>query len=162
MSGRTYQGDLCGDQLRIAVVASRWNWFVGQKLLEGALAALKRFGVHDDRIEVAFVPGSFELPLAAKAFTENGRIDAVVALGVVIRGDTPHFDHVAGQAASGLMGASLDTGVPIAFGVLTTETMEQAIDRAGGKAGDKGAEAAETAVLQARLLAAIRAGASEI
>lgn len=156
MAGLTHHGDLRGDGLRIAVVASRWNWFVGQRLFEGALAALKRCGVHEDQIEAAFVPGSFELPLAAKSFAESGRVDAVVALGVVIRGDTAHFDHVAGQAASGLMRTSMDTGVPVSFGVLTTETTEQAIDRAGGKAGDKGAEAAETAVLQARLLASIR------
>jgi 6,7-dimethyl-8-ribityllumazine synthase len=139
--------------LKFAVVCARFNRFVTDRLLEGALDALKGYGAVD--IEVVKVPGAWELPLAAKTLAEK-KPNAIVALGAVIRGDTPHFDYVAGQAASGLMAVQLESGIPVAFGVLTTDTAEQAIDRAGGKSGNKGYDAAITAIEMADLVRRLR------
>lgn len=131
---------------RYAIVAGRFNQFVVDSLVEGAIDALIRNGVSEDKIKVVRVPGAYEIPLTAQALAEKGDIDAIVALGAVIRGSTPHFDYVAGESAAGLSRVQLDTGVPCAFGVLTVEDIEQAIERAGTKAGNKGAEAAMVAI----------------
>ena len=149
---RELRGNLQGTGLRVAIVVARFNQFVTQKLLEGALDALSSHGVDDDGVTVAWVPGSFELPLTAKTLAGTGSYDAVVCLGAVIRGETTHYDMVAGQAASGISRAALDTEVPVIFGVLTCENMEQAIDRAGGKSGNLGYNAAVGAIEMARLL----------
>ena len=142
--------------LKIAVVCARFNGFITDRLLAGALDALKRSGAAESDIEIVKVPGAWELPLAAQTIAELKKHDAIVALGAVIRGDTPHFDHVAGQAALGLAAVQLETGVPVAFGVLTTHTIEQAIDRAGGKSGNKGYDAAITAIEMADLVRRLR------
>lgn len=131
---------------RFAIVVSRWNDFLTSKLLEGALDALKSTGAKDDSIEIFKVPGAFELPLTSLKAAQTGDFDAVIALGVVIRGETPHFDYVAGQAASGIAQAGMQTGIPVLFGVVTTDTVEQAINRSGVKSGNKGYEAAMSAV----------------
>jgi 6,7-dimethyl-8-ribityllumazine synthase len=131
---------------RYAIVVGRFNQFVVDSLVEGAVDALVRHGVDEDNITVIRVPGAYEIPLAAQAVAEKGDVDAIIALGAVIRGSTPHFDYVAGEAASGLNKVQMDTGVPCAFGVLTVDTIEQAIERAGTKAGNKGAEAALVAI----------------
>lgn len=149
---RLFSGNLVGTGLRIGLVASRWNDFIGSKLLEGAKDALIRHGVAENEIDVAMVPGSFELPLIAKKMAKTNRYDAVVCLGVVIRGATPHFDYVAGEAAKGVAQAAWQSEVPVTFGVLTTDTIEQAIERAGTKAGNKGAEAATAAIEMANLI----------
>lgn len=146
-------GSLEGSGLRICVLVSRWNLFVTERLLEGALRRLRDAGVSEEDITVAWVPGAFELPLAARWAANSGRFDAVVCLGAVIRGETAHFDYVAGGAAHGIARVALDTGVPVAFGVLTCDTAEQALARAGGTAGHKGEEAASTAIEMARLRA---------
>jgi 6,7-dimethyl-8-ribityllumazine synthase len=140
--------------LKFAVVCARFNSFVTDRLLEGALDALKGYGAVD--VEVVKVPGAWELPLAAKTIAEHNKPHAIIALGAVIRGDTPHFDYVAGQAASGLMAVQLETGIPVAFGVLTTNTIEQAADRAGGKDGNKGYDAAITAIEMAEQIRRLR------
>lgn len=147
-----HDGSVLGDGLRVAIVASRWNDLITTRLLEGAYSTLTRHGVADDDIEVVWVPGSFEIPLAAARVARSGRVQAVVALGAVIKGATDHYDFVAGQCAAGLQRVQLDTGVPCVFGVLTTDTIEQALERAGTKAGNKGAEAAVTAIEMATLL----------
>jgi 6,7-dimethyl-8-ribityllumazine synthase len=141
-----------GAGMRVAIVVSRFNEKITHALLEGARRALAGRGVADDDVTVAWVPGAFELPLVAKRLATSGRHDAVVCLGAVIRGDTPHFDYVAGEASRGLQQAALDTGVPIVFGVLTTDTPQQALDRVGGCEGHKGEEAALTAVEMIELL----------
>ncbi len=143
---------------RFAIVVSRWNDFLTDKLLAGALDALAGLGVEENSIEVFKVPGSFELPLASLKAAESGRFDAVVALGVVIRGETAHFDLVAGEAAKGIAAAALKTGVPVMFGVVTTENVEQAINRCGVKAGNKGFEAALSAVEMISVCQAIGSG----
>lgn len=148
----THKGQLRGDGLRVALVCSRFNDLVTDRLLAGARDGLERHGVDEGSITVAWVPGAFELPLAALRLAASGEYDAVVCLGAVIRGATAHFDHVAGQCAAGLQRAQLDTGVPVVFGVLTTDTIEQALDRAGGKAGNKGFDAAAAAIEMADLL----------
>jgi 6,7-dimethyl-8-ribityllumazine synthase len=150
------EGNLNAAGLKIAVVCARFNGFITDRLLAGALDALKRSGVSEGEIEVVKVPGAWELPLAAQTIAELKKHDAIVALGAVIRGDTPHFDHVAGQAALGLAAVQLETGIPVAFGVLTTHTIEQAIDRAGGKSGNKGYDAAVTAIEMADLIRQLR------
>jgi len=149
---RTIEGMLTGRGLRIGIVVARFNEFVTSKLLEGALDALVRHEVDPDAIDVLWVPGSFEIPLAAKRMADSGRYDAVVCLGAVIRGATPHFDYVAAEVAKGVANVSLATGVPVIFGVLTTDTIEQAIERAGTKAGNKGFDAAVTAIEMANAL----------
>ncbi len=131
---------------RYAIVVGRFNQFVVDSLVEGAVDALVRHGVDEDNITVIRVPGAYEIPLAAQAVGEKGEVDAIIALGAVIRGSTPHFDYVAGESARGLNKVQMDTGVPCAFGVLTVDTIEQAIERAGTKAGNKGAEAALVAI----------------
>ena len=131
---------------RFAIVVSRWNDFLTSKLLDGALDALESTGAREDAIEIFKVPGSFELPLTALKAARTGDFDAVIAIGVVIRGETPHFDYVAGQAASGIAQAGLQTGVPVVFGVITTDTVEQAMNRSGVKSGNKGYEAAMSAI----------------
>jgi 6,7-dimethyl-8-ribityllumazine synthase len=148
----TYEGKLRGDGLRVALTCARFNDFITDRLLAGARDGLLRHGVDEASITVVWVPGAFELPLVAKRLAGSGEYDAVIALGAVIRGATGHYDHVAGQAASGLARAALDTGVPVVFGVLTTDTIEQAIERAGTKAGNKGFEAASTAIELADLM----------
>ena len=153
--GQTFQGSLDGAGRRVAIAASRFNRLVTDLLLAGAVEALRRHGVPDERIDVAWVPGSFELPLVAAKLAGSGRYAGVVALGCVVRGETAHFDYVAGEAAAGLATVARATGVPVGFGVLTTDTMAQALDRAGGKAGNKGAEAALTVLEMAGLLEAI-------
>ena len=137
--------------LKFAVVVARFNGFITDRLLAGALDALARTGGQNDDIDVVKVPGSWELPFTVKALAEKGRYDAIIALGAVIRGETPHFDYVAGEATSGLARVSTETGVPVAMGVLTTNTVEQAIDRAGAKSGNKGFHAAMTAIEMASL-----------
>jgi 6,7-dimethyl-8-ribityllumazine synthase len=148
----TYEGGLNGAGLRVAIAVARFNDFITERLLAGALDGLKRHGVDDASITVARVPGAFELPLVCPRLAATGEYDAVIALGAVIRGATGHYDFVAGQCASGLQSAQLATGVPVIFGVLTTDTIEQAIERAGSKAGNKGAEAAVTAIEMVNLL----------
>ncbi|MEM1380414.1 MAG: 6,7-dimethyl-8-ribityllumazine synthase [Pseudomonadota bacterium] len=152
------EGNANGKGLRVCLIDTGWNDFIVSRLTEGALATLKKHGVADDDVTYVTVPGAFEIPLAAKTAAETGRYDAVIALGCVIRGATAHFDFVAGEAAKGIAKVSLDTGIPVVFGVLTTETVEQAMDRAGIKLGNKGAEAASVAVETARTLQAIKEG----
>jgi 6,7-dimethyl-8-ribityllumazine synthase len=148
----TYEGALNGSGLRIAIAVARFNDFITDRLLAGALDGLERHGVDESSITVARVPGAFELPLVCQRLAASGEYDAVIALGAVIRGATGHYDFVAGQCASGLQSAQLATGVPVIFGVLTTDTIEQAIERAGTKAGNKGFEAAATAIETADLV----------
>jgi 6,7-dimethyl-8-ribityllumazine synthase len=149
------EGDASGAGLRVAIIVARWNGFITRKLLEGAVNTLRECGLTDDAITVAWVPGSFEVPTAAKWAAESGRFDAVICLGCVIRGETAHFEYVAGGAAEGILQVSMDTGVPVVFGVLTTENVEQAQDRTGGKEGHKGEEAARTAIEMANLRRAL-------
>jgi 6,7-dimethyl-8-ribityllumazine synthase len=152
---RVYEGDYTGARLRVGIVASRFNETISRRLLDGALDCLTRHGVADGDVIVAWVPGAFEIPLAAQRLAASGEVDAVVCVGAVIRGETAHFDYVAGHAARGVGGASLTTGVPVTFGVLTTEDGDQASERAGGKAGNKGFEAALAALEMANLLASL-------
>ena len=153
---KEYSGGLKGQGLRIGIVVARFNDFVTQRLLDGALAALERHGVKDEDITVSWVPGSFEIPLVARTQALSGKFDSVVCLGAVIRGETAHFDYVAGEAASGISRASEASGVPVIFGVLTTDTVEQAINRAGGKSGNKGYDAAVAAIEMANLMRQIK------
>ncbi|HSH22840.1 MAG TPA: 6,7-dimethyl-8-ribityllumazine synthase [Acidimicrobiales bacterium] len=148
----TYAGTLRGDGVRIAVVCGRFNDLVTERLLAGARDGLVRHGVDESSIVVAWAPGAFELPLVAQRLAASGDFDAVIAVGAVIRGATDHHEHVGGQCAAGLQRAALDTGVPVAFAVLTTDTLDQALERAGAKAGNKGYEAAETALEMVDLL----------
>ena len=152
---RTLEGDLLPPPGRYAIIAARFNELVVDRLTAGALDALRRHGVTDDRIDVVRVPGAFEIPLVARKLGKGGHYAAVVCLGCVIRGDTDHYDHVAGAATSGIASAAAEANVPIIFGVLTCDTLEQALHRAGAKAGNKGYEAAVTAVEMVNLLAKI-------
>jgi 6,7-dimethyl-8-ribityllumazine synthase len=138
--------------LRFVLVATRFNEFVVEPLVRGALDALKRHGVQEKQIEIVRIPGAFEMPLVVRKLALSQRYDAIITVGAVIRGQTPHFDYVAGECAGGIARIMLETGVPVAFGVLTTDTVEQAIDRAGGKAGNKGADCALVAIEMANLL----------
>jgi 6,7-dimethyl-8-ribityllumazine synthase len=140
------EGKLNAEGLKFGIVVGRFNSFIGERLLEGALDALVRHGADDAQITVLRVPGAFEIPLAAKKMAESSKYDALICLGAVIRGSTPHFDYVAGEVAKGVAHVTLDTGVPVIFGVLTTDTIEQAVERAGTKAGNKGFDAAVTAI----------------
>ncbi len=149
------EGSGDGAGLRVAIIVARWNGFITRKLLEGAASTLRECGVAEDGITIAWVPGSFEVPTAAKWAAESGRFDAVICLGCVIRGETAHFEYVAGGAAEGILDVSLKTGVPVVFGVLTTENVEQAQQRTGGKDGHKGEEAARTAIEMATLRKAL-------
>jgi len=155
-----YEGMLRGDGLRVAICCARFNDTITRRLLEGAIDGLVRHGVDESSITVAWVPGAFELPLAAHRLASSGDCDAVMALGAVIRGATGHYEHVAGQCAAGLQRVQLDTGVPVVFGVLTTETIEQAVERSGTKFGNKGYEAAEAAIEMADLLRQLPKGDS--
>jgi len=152
MPSKTIEGDLSAKGLRFAIIVSRFNNFITDRLLAGALDALTRAGCLAENIEIVRVPGSWEMPVAARALAENKRYDAIVALGAVIRGETPHFDYVAGEAARGLAQVAVETGVPVGFGVLTTNTIEQAVDRAGAKSGNKGFDAAMSAIEMASLM----------
>jgi len=147
-----HKGELNAKGLRLAIVVSRFNSFITERLLSGALDALERAGADEKKIEVVRVPGSFEIPVAAKRLAETGRYDALICLGCIIRGDTQHFDFLSAEVTRGIQLAAVETGVPLAFGVLTTDTLEQAIDRAGAKSGNKGAEVALSAVEMATLL----------
>ena len=149
---KVVEGELLARDLRFAIVAARFNDFVVEPLVGGALDALKRHGVSAQQIEIVRVPGAFDIPIVARKLALSRRYQALIALGAVIRGDTPHFDYVAGECAAGIARIALESGVPIAFGVLTTDTVEQAMDRAGGKAGNKGADAALVAMELANLL----------
>lgn len=153
MSHKVITGELQGNGQNIAIVLGRFNSFIGDALLGGAIDVLERHGVATENISVAYVPGAFEIPLAAKKMAQSGNYHGVVCLGAVIRGSTPHFDYVAGECAKGLNSVQLDTGVPVGFGVLTVDSIEQAIERAGTKAGNKGAEAAMTVVEMINLMA---------
>ena len=148
---KTYSANLYSQGKKYAIIVGRFNEFIGSKLLSGAIDALKRHGVKEEEIEIAWVPGAFEIPLAAKKFALSKKYDAVICLGAVIRGATSHFEYVAGEVAKGIAQASLETGLPIIFGVLTTENLEQAIERAGVKSGNKGFDAAITAIEMANL-----------
>ena len=154
--GKLFEGTLNANDLRFAIVVARWNEFITESLLKAAKRTLRRHGAED--VDVAWVPGSFELPLVAQALAESTRYDAVIALGAVIRGSTTHYDIVANGASGGLLNASIKTGVPISLGVITTENIEQAIERAGTKAGNKGEEAAVAAIEMATLLKQIQRG----
>ena len=156
--GKTFTGQLMGSGLKFGIVIARFNEAIGKELLYGAQNALLRHGVLEEDLDIAWVPGAFEIPLVAKRMAESGRYQGVIGLGVVIRGATAHFEHVAGQVASGIASVSLSSGVPISFGVLTTETLEQAIERAGTKAGNKGADAAIAAIEMVNLLRALDKG----
>lgn len=149
---KIYEGKLLAQDLRFGIIVSRFNDFICERLLGGALDALRRNGADDQNIEVFKVPGAFEIPLMAKKAAATGRYDAVICLGAVIRGATPHFDYVAGEVSKGIANVSLDTSTPIAFGVLTTDTIEQAIERAGTKSGNKGWDAALAAIEMANLM----------
>ena len=149
---RIIEGELTARDLRFAIVTTRFNEFVVEPLLRGALDALKRHGASEKQIEIVRVPGAFDMPVVVRKLALSRRYEALIALGAVIRGQTPHFEYVAGECASGLARIALESGVPVGFGVLTTETMEQAVDRAGGKAGNKGADAALAALEMANLL----------
>jgi 6,7-dimethyl-8-ribityllumazine synthase len=152
---RVFEGGLGASHLRFCVVVGRFNEAVSRRLLEGALDCLRRHGAPEDDISVAWVPGAFELPAAAHRIASSGEVDAIVCLGAVIRGETAHFDFVAGQAAEGIAAAARATGIPVTFGVLTTETRAQAEERAGGKLGNKGFEAALAAIEMANLFSAL-------
>ncbi|HZP81617.1 MAG TPA: 6,7-dimethyl-8-ribityllumazine synthase [Chthonomonadaceae bacterium] len=152
MPPETLAGHLTAQGLSFGIVVSRFNEFITKALLEGALDALRRHGADEGHITVAWVPGSFEIPVAAKALAQSGRFDGIIALGCVIRGATTHYDHIASAVTSGLSSLALESGLPVAFGVLTVESIEQGIERAGSKAGNKGAEAALVAVEMANLL----------
>jgi 6,7-dimethyl-8-ribityllumazine synthase len=146
------EGELLARDLRFAIVAARFNDFVVEPLIRGALDALRRHGVGDKQIDIVRVPGAFDIPIVARKLALSQRYAALIALGCVIRGQTPHFEYVAGECAGGIARIALESGVPVAFGVLTTENAEQAVDRAGGKAGNKGADAALVALEMANLL----------
>jgi 6,7-dimethyl-8-ribityllumazine synthase len=148
---RVIEGDLQGQGIKVSIVVSRFNGFVTDRLLEGALDALRRHGVEEKGITVVRVPGAFEIPLGVRR-AAGMKVDAVIALGALIRGGTPHFDYLSAEVIKGVAQVMLDTGIPVSFGVLTTDTVEQAIERAGAKAGNKGAEAAQSALEMASLL----------
>lgn len=149
---KVYEGNLVAKELKIGIVAGRFNEFITGKLVEGALDGLIRHGVDEEDVEMAWVPGAFEIPLAAKKLAKSGKYDAVICLGAVIKGSTPHFDYVSNEVTKGVASVSLEQEVPVVFGVLTTDTIEQAIERAGTKAGNKGFDAAVTAIEMANLL----------
>jgi len=150
-----FEGNLIGTGLKVGIVVARFNELLGSRLLSGANDALIRHGVAETDIDVAWVPGAFEIPLIAEKLAASGRYDAVIALGVVIRGGTPHFEYIAAEVSKGIAKVSLDTGLPVIFGVITADTIEQAVERAGTKAGNKGWEAANAAIEMASLLKAM-------
>jgi len=150
-----FEGNLDAKGFRFGLIVSRFNSFICDRLLEGALDTLTRHGAEDTKLSVVRVPGAFEIPLLAQKMAASGKYDAIIALGAVIRGGTPHFDYVCAEVTKGVASVSLDSGLPIAFGVLTTDSVEQAIERAGTKAGNKGAEAAMSAIEMVNLLGAV-------
>ncbi|MDI6640992.1 MAG: 6,7-dimethyl-8-ribityllumazine synthase [Elusimicrobiota bacterium] len=152
---KTYQGKMLAKGKKFAIVVSRFNEFITRKLLDGALDALIRHDAAETDIEIAWTPGSFEIPLIAKKFATAKKFDAVICLGAIIAGDTPHYEYIATEVAKGLAQVSLETGIPVTFGILTTDNLEQAIERAGTKAGNKGAQAAESAIELVNLLTQI-------
>lgn len=152
---KNYEGNLLGKGLKFGLVVSRFNEFFSKKLLEGAQDALLRHGVNETDIEVAWTPGSFEIPLIAQKMAKSNKYDAVVCLGAVVRGSTPHFDHIAAEVTKGIAKVNLDTGVPVIYGVITTDTLEQAIERSGTKEGNKGFDAAVSAIEMANLVKAM-------
>ncbi len=152
MNSKTYQGNLVAEGVKFGIVVSRWNSFITEKMLEGAYDTLIRHGAAADQIEVARVPGTWEIPVAAQAMARSGNYDAIVAVGCLIRGATPHFDYLAGEVTKGLGKIGLDTGLPVTYGVITVENLDQAIERAGTKAGNKGGEAAAAAIEMANLM----------
>ena len=154
--GQTFEGQLSAAGLRFAIIVSRFNSFITERLLGGAMDALQRTGADPGQVDVVKVPGSWEVPLVAGELARQKRYDAIICLSAVIRGETPHFDYVAGEAAKGIAQASASSGIPVAFGVLTTNTLEQAIDRAGAKGGNKGFDAAMTAIEMANLMKQLR------
>ncbi|MEZ8221384.1 6,7-dimethyl-8-ribityllumazine synthase [Candidatus Fervidibacteria bacterium JGI MDM2 JNZ-1-D12] len=154
---KVLEGQLTAKGLRFAIVVSRFNSLVTQRLLDGALDALRRHEVDENAIAIAWTPGSFELPLVAQKFAKSGKYDAIICLGCIIRGDTPHFEYVASETAKGIAQVMLDTGVPVVFGVVTADNLEQALERAGAKAGNRGFDAAMTAMEMANLLRKIEA-----
>jgi 6,7-dimethyl-8-ribityllumazine synthase len=149
--GNIFEGNLVGTGLRIGIVVGRFNEFITSRLLSGAEDALKRHGVSEENIDVAWVPGAFEIPMLAQKMAKSNKYDAVITLGTVIRGSTPHFDYVCNETAKGVASTALSTGIPVIFGVLTTDSIEQAIERAGTKAGNKGWESAVSAIEMANL-----------
>lgn len=149
---KTFEGQLVTNDEKFCIILSRFNDFIGAKLLDGAIDELKRHGVSDDNIDVVRVPGAFEIPLAALKFAKSGRYNAIITLGAIIRGATSHYDHVSAELSKGIASVSLQTEVPVIFGVLTTENLEQAIERAGTKAGNKGSDAAKAAIEMANLM----------
>ena len=155
MKPKVHRGKLSAEGFRFAIVASRWNDFLTSKLIDGAVDGLESLGAVENDVEIFMVPGSFELPSVARKIADGGKFDAIIALGVVIRGETAHFDYVAGEAASGIGQVSMQTGVPVMFGVVTANTVEQAINRCGVKAGNKGYEAAMAAVEVVNLYSAL-------
>jgi 6,7-dimethyl-8-ribityllumazine synthase len=155
--GRVFEGRLVGEGLRFAVVVSRFNEFIGSRLLSGARDAFIRHGVAEEDVDVAYVPGSFEIPFVAKRLARSGAYAGVVCLGAVIRGATPHFDYVAAEVSKGIANVGLETGVPVIFGVITADNLEQAIERAGTKAGNKGFDAAVSAIEMANLMTSLAA-----
>lgn len=150
-----FEGNLIGSELKVGIVVGRFNEFIVNKLLGGAMDGLKRHGVPEESVDVAYVPGAFEIPLIAKKLAESKKYDAVICLGAVIKGSTPHFDYVCAESSKGIASVSLNTGVPVIFGVLTTDNIEQAIERAGTKAGNKGYDAAVSAIEMANLIKGI-------
>ncbi len=152
MHMKTNEGKMMATGLKFAIVIGRFNEFIGSKLLGGAIDALTRHGANHDDIEISYVPGAFEIPLVSKKMAHSKKFDAVICLGAVIRGSTPHFDYVATEVSKGIAKVSLDSGIPVIFGVLTTDTIEQAIERAGTKAGNKGYDAGVTAIEMANLM----------
>ncbi|NLL31658.1 MAG: 6,7-dimethyl-8-ribityllumazine synthase [Clostridiales bacterium] len=149
---KTFEGNLVAQGLKFGIVIGRFNEFIGSKLLSGAIDGLKRHGVKEEDIEITWVPGAFEIPLAAKKMAKTNKYDGVICLGAVIKGSTPHFDYVSSEVSKGIASVSLETELPVIFGVLTTDTITQAIERAGTKAGNKGYDAAITAIEMANLL----------
>ncbi len=149
---KTYEGQLVAGNEKFCIILSRFNDFIGSKLLSGAIDELKRHGVTDDNIDIVKVPGAFEIPITAQKFAQTGKYNAIITLGAVIRGATAHFDYVSAEVSKGIAQVSLQTGVPVIFGVLTTDNIEQAIERAGTKAGNKGSDAAKSAIEMANLL----------
>ncbi len=147
-----YEGNLISEGLKFGIVIGRFNEFIGSKLLGGAMDGLKRHGVNEDEIDIAWVPGAFEIPLVASKMAKSGKYDAVICLGAVIRGSTPHFEYVSAEVTKGVASVSLNSDIPVIFGVLTTDSIEQAIERAGTKSGNKGYDAAVTAIEMANLL----------
>jgi 6,7-dimethyl-8-ribityllumazine synthase len=148
----TYEGHLIATGLKVAIVVSRFNEFISTRLLDGAMDALKRHDADMENVDIAWVPGSFEIPLVAAKLAEAGRYDAIICLGAIIRGSTPHFDYVAAEVSKGIARVTLDKGVPASFGIITADTIEQAVERAGAKQGNKGWQAALTAIEMANLL----------